>query len=71
MKQSIATEDRQAQEVANVLTWRIEWFRHGGFNKRNARLLAESNIDYRYANKVMAACKAKGHDEAFVMNLLT
>ena len=59
------------EKPTDAFSWRVEWLRHGGFNKRNANILARTTIDYRYANKVMKDCKAKGYDEAFVMNLIT
>lgn len=58
------------REVIRVHEWRAEWLRVGGFTKRNANILAGSDIDWRYANQVLKACKAKGFDEDFVMELI-
>lgn len=70
-KTAVPDIDRAAIEAANVLEWRLSWLRHGGFNKRNARVLAENpRIDWRYANNLLANAKRKGYDETFVMNLL-
>lgn len=58
-------------DAAKVINWRQEWFRAGGFSKRNAELLATTpTIDYRYANRVLADAVAKGYDEDFVMKLI-
>ena len=65
-----AVTDREV-ELANVIAWRIEWLRAGGFNKRNAKLIANTPaIDWRYANQVLNNCKSKGYDESFAVNLI-
>jgi hypothetical protein len=65
-----AVKDNEV-ELANVVAWRIEWLRVGGFNKRNAALIAQiPTIDWRYANQVLHNCKEKGFDEAFAVKLL-
>lgn len=65
------TVDTKEVELANVIAWRLEWLRAGGFNKRNARLIAnQPTIDWRYANEVLTNCKAKGHSEEFAVNLI-
>jgi hypothetical protein len=58
------------RESIRVVEWRLQWLRAGGFNKRNARLIAESDIDWRYANELLKNCKAKEYSETFVMDLL-
>lgn len=58
------------RESIRVVEWRLQWLRAGGYNKRNARIIAESPIDWRYANELLSNCKRKGHDEKFVMDLL-
>ena len=58
------------RESIRVVEWRQTWLRAGGFNKRNARLIAESSIDWRYANDLLKNARAKGHDEKFVIDLL-
>jgi lipocalin len=58
-------------ETEDVVEWRFQWLLAGGFTKRNSKLLANTpTVDWRYANKVLKACKAKGYDEDFVMNLI-
>ena len=58
------------RECVKVYEWRLQWLRAGGFNKRNAKLLAGSDIDWHYANDLLKNCEAKGHDQNFVMDLL-
>jgi len=58
------------REVVRVFQWRADWLRVGGFNKRDANILAGTDIDWRYANEVLKHCKEKGYDDTFVMNLL-
>jgi hypothetical protein len=60
----------ESQETINVHNWRRDWLRKGGFNKRNAELLASSSVDWRYANRLLHNAKDKGYDEEFVMRLL-
>lgn len=57
-------------EAVKVYEWRYEWLRAGGFNKRNARILAESPVPWRFAVDCLKHAKAKGYDEKFVMDLL-
>jgi len=58
-------------ESARVINWRQDWLRSGGFSRRNAELLATTTeIDYRYANRVLADCKRQGYDEDFAMKLI-
>lgn len=64
-------EVERDREVVRVYEWRLQWLRHGGFNKRNANRLAGSEVNYKYAIKVLNDCKDKGYDEEFVMRLLT
>lgn len=64
----ILTEIKDTAE--KVYEWRLSWLRAGGFSLPNARRIADSHIDWRYANKLLENCKAKGHTEEFVMELL-
>jgi hypothetical protein len=57
-------------EYVRVQEWRVQWLRAGGYTKKNATLIAKSNIDWRYANDVLLHAKEKGYDEKFVMNLI-
>lgn len=57
-------------EVARVFEWRVQWLRAGGYSKKNAELIAKTPLDWRYANEILEACKSKGYDEKFVMDLI-
>ena len=62
----LAVNDKE-MELAHVIEWRIAWLRSGGYNKRNATIIANRPaIDWRYANEVLTNCKYKGYDEDFV-----
>lgn len=59
-------------EQADVIRWRKQWLVSAGFSMRNAELLACNNrVDYRFAMKTLENAKRKGHDEDFVMKLIT
>lgn len=57
-------------EDTRVYEWRLEWLRAGGFTQVNAIKIANSDIDWHYANDLLKNCEAKGFDQAFVMGLL-
>lgn len=59
-------------EQTRVIRWRKQWLVAGGFSMANADIIASNmRIEKNYAIDLLANCKAKGYDEAFVMNLLT
>jgi hypothetical protein len=66
MRVAIGTQE----EVVQVREWRVQWLRAGGYTKKNAELIAKSQVDWRYANSLLESCKAKGYSEDFVIKLL-
>ena len=64
------TEVETDRESYKVYEWRLQWFLHAGYSKRHAKLLASSDVDYRYAIKLLSNARTKGYDESFVMKLL-
>ena len=67
----MTTEDVEVErEVVRVYEWRFTWLVSGGFSKRNAALIASSDLDWRYAVNLLRNCKDKGHTQDFVMKLL-
>lgn len=66
----MTTEVELDREAVRVIEWRMEWLCGAGYTKRNAQLIATSEIDWRYACDLLENCKKKGYDEQFVMELL-
>ena len=64
----VATQ--QEPESVRVFNWRRSWLISGGFSLHNAELIADSQIDFRFAIRTLENCKRKGHDEEFVMGLI-
>jgi len=62
--------ETQEHEQTQVHDWRKDWLIHGGWTADNAEMLADLDIDYRYANKVLDDCKHKGLTEEFALNLI-
>ena len=68
----VLTEDEIGPEVEHerVVRWRFQWLSASGFSKRNADLLASSNIDLHFACRAIVNAKEKGLDEDYVMKLI-
>jgi len=53
-------------EDQRVIEWHLQWLRHGGYSKKNAKLIASSKIDWRFANQLLKRCS----DEKLAMRIL-
>jgi hypothetical protein len=53
-------------EEQRVIEWRLQWLRHGGYSKKNAKLIAHSRIDWRFATDLLNNCG----DESLAMKIL-
>lgn len=60
------TETEIDSEDERVIEWRLQWLRHGGYSKKNAKLIASSKIDWRFANQLLKRCP----DEKLAMRIL-
>lgn len=58
------------EEAVRVFNWRMEWLTRAGWSTKNAATIADSDIDYKYANRVLADCKRVGKNQTFALSLI-
>ena len=64
------TDELIEVEQDRVIQFKVQWLVYAGFSKRNAELIATSDVDWHSAIDLLDRVKKKGYDDEYVVKIL-